>query len=97
MDACAAYTQYVPRTFDGATANTSLTICAAVSFIPLWTDKAIADAGGAPGNCYLKGGPQSEARLATPNIGTDCHAAIYQGAESSSGDDGGDDEGDGEQ
>ncbi|KAL2177263.1 uncharacterized protein P884DRAFT_278009 [Thermothelomyces heterothallicus CBS 202.75] len=85
MDACAAYTQYVPRSFGGATANTSLTVCAAVSFIPAWTDKAIADAGGAPGNCYLKGGPQTEALLTTPNIGVDCHAAIYAGADSSSG------------
>ncbi|KAK4152501.1 hypothetical protein C8A00DRAFT_34800 [Chaetomidium leptoderma] len=73
MDACAAYTKYVPGTF-GNTANAT---CGAVSFIPAWANKITASNGGAPGNCYLKGGPQNESALTTPNIGVDCHAAIF--------------------
>lgn len=73
MDACAAYTKYVPPSFGDAGANAT---CEAVSFIPAWTSKTTASAGGAPGNCYLKGGPQNESALVTPNIGVDCHAAV---------------------
>ncbi|KAL2159892.1 hypothetical protein VTH06DRAFT_2025 [Thermothelomyces fergusii] len=74
IDSCAAYTKYVSSLFGGVTANTSLTVCAAVSFVPAWTDRAVADKRGARGNCYLKGGPPL---LKTPDIGTDCHSAIY--------------------
>ncbi|OLN97643.1 hypothetical protein CCHL11_01277 [Colletotrichum chlorophyti] len=69
MDACAAFTSYEPG-FDG---NAT---CVGVSFIPLWTTRQAAVAGTAPGNCYLKPGPQTRAGLETPNIGTECHAAI---------------------
>ncbi|KAK1596340.1 uncharacterized protein LY79DRAFT_509590 [Colletotrichum navitas] len=69
MDACAAFTNYDP-VFDG---NAT---CQAVSFIPLWTTREAAVKGQAPGNCYLKPGPQSREKLLTPNIGTECHAAI---------------------
>jgi hypothetical protein len=72
MDACAAYTKYVPGSFE----NTANATCAGVSFIPAWTSKATATKGTAPGNCYLKGGPQNETGLNTPNIGVPCHAAI---------------------
>jgi hypothetical protein len=72
MDACAAYTKYVPSSFG----NSNNATCAAVSFIPAWTSNVTALAGGAPGNCYLKAGPQTEGELKTPNIGVDCHAAI---------------------
>ncbi|KXX80276.1 hypothetical protein MMYC01_203615 [Madurella mycetomatis] len=72
MDACAAYTSYLPQTFG----NTENLTCEAVSFIPAWTDRVTADAGDAPGNCYLKGGPQTEEELTIPRIGVDCHAAI---------------------
>lgn len=72
MDACASYSQYEP-TFFGNNRNSS---CAGVSFIPLWTTKAGAIAGGAPGNCYLKPGPIARTNLTTPNIGTECHAAL---------------------
>ncbi|KAK4134394.1 hypothetical protein BT67DRAFT_434451 [Trichocladium antarcticum] len=72
MDACAAWTTYLPRSFD----NTANATCHAVSFVPAWTSKATAGAGKAPGNCYLKGGPQNETGLDTPNIGTPCHAAV---------------------
>jgi hypothetical protein len=78
MDACAAYTKYVPKSFSGA--GTTNTTCAAVSFIPAWTNKTFANDGGAPGNCYLKPGPQNESALVTPNIGTDCHAAVLKGS-----------------
>ncbi|KAK3352970.1 hypothetical protein B0T25DRAFT_543255 [Lasiosphaeria hispida] len=73
MDACAAYTKYVP-TYYGNNANST---CAAVSFIPAWTGKVNATNGGAPGNCYLKPGPQNGTSLAVPNIGVDCHAGVY--------------------
>ncbi|KAK3307119.1 uncharacterized protein B0T15DRAFT_165450 [Chaetomium strumarium] len=72
MDACAAYTKYVPGSFE----NTANATCAGVSFIPAWTSKTTATKGTAPGNCYLKGGPQNETGLNTPNIGVACHAAI---------------------
>jgi hypothetical protein len=72
IDACAAYTRYVPVSFG----NVENSTCEAVSFIPAWTNKTRANAGGAPGNCYLKAGPQDEAHLTTPNIGVNCHAAI---------------------
>ena len=66
MDACAAWNSY----------NASKTDCGGVSFIPLWSIVANAVSGGAPGDCYLKPGPQNKTGLATPNIGTECHAAI---------------------
>ncbi|KAH6631720.1 hypothetical protein F5144DRAFT_229729 [Chaetomium tenue] len=82
MDACAAYTKYVPATSSdsdggGNTTADADTICQAVSFIPAWTNKLTAERGGAPGNCYLKGGPQNETGLNVPEIGVDCHAAIF--------------------
>jgi hypothetical protein len=72
MDACAAWTTYLPRSFN----NTANATCEAVSFIPAWTSKVTASDGKAPGNCYLKGGPQNETGLKVPNIGTDCHAGV---------------------
>lgn len=72
MDACAAYSKYIPTNFG----NSTKTTCFGVSFIPLWTTKAGATAGTAPGNCYLKPGPINETSLTTPNIGTEVHAGI---------------------
>lgn len=72
IDACSAYSMYTPRFFG----NGRNTTCGGVSFIPLWTDKASAADGKAPGNCYLKPAPQDFAGLTVPNIGTECHAAI---------------------
>lgn len=71
MDHCASYNQYLPNLFGSNNTNTT---CGGVSFIPLWTPKAEALKGGAPGNCYLK--PTQTADLSTPNIGTECHAAV---------------------
>lgn len=86
MDACAAYTHYMPGTLGAALAlgNSSSstnanTTCAAVSYIPAWGVKSVATSGGAPGNCYLKPGPQDVGKLTTPNIGVDCHAAVMVG------------------
>ena len=75
MDACAAFSFYEPTNFGATHANAT---CRSVSFIPLWTDKAKALAGDAPGNCYLKPGGNVSG-LATPNIGTECHAAVVSG------------------
>ncbi|KAH7118556.1 hypothetical protein B0J13DRAFT_569382 [Dactylonectria estremocensis] len=67
MEACTAWNSFNA---------TNTTACAAVSFIPLWADITVAKEGDAPGDCYLKPGPQDEDNLTTPNIGTECHAAI---------------------
>ncbi|KAI3401329.1 hypothetical protein diail_11412 [Diaporthe ilicicola] len=71
MDHCASYSHYMPSLFGSNNTNTT---CGAVSFIPLWTVKADALKGGAPGNCYLK--PTQTSDLTDPNIGTECHAAV---------------------
>ncbi|KAK3905717.1 hypothetical protein C8A05DRAFT_30466 [Staphylotrichum tortipilum] len=92
IDACAGYTHYVPSSFPLPPSNSTNTnsttnaidsngwsrntTCTAVSFIPAWTNKGMATAGGAPGNCYLKGGPQNETGLTVPDIGVACHVAI---------------------
>jgi hypothetical protein len=73
IDACASYSMYMPRFFGSNNRNTT---CGGVSFIPLWTNRTIAEAGKAPGNCYLKPSAQTFAGLEVPNIGTECHAAI---------------------
>lgn len=75
MDSCASYSFYEPKFF-GNNVNTT---CGGVSFIPLWTQKANATTGKAPGNCYLKPAPQNVNNLTIPNIGTECHAAILSG------------------
>ncbi|KAK0751079.1 hypothetical protein B0T18DRAFT_387255 [Schizothecium vesticola] len=72
MDACAAYTRYIPESF-GTGANTT---CGAVTFIPAWTDKSVAFDGRAPGNCYLKP-TVNAASLMVSTIGVDCHSAVY--------------------
>lgn len=81
MDACAAYNKYVPPTLNAVgvpdnLANADNATCEGVSFIPAWTSKVTARDGNAPGNCYLKPGPQNQTGLDVPTIGVDCHAAI---------------------
>jgi len=79
MDACSAYNMYEPALLSSGnvtSSNNTNATCAAVSFIPLWTQKINATAGGAPGNCYLKPGPQNSSALTTANIGTECDAAV---------------------
>ena len=75
MDHCASYSHYMPDTFGTNSTNST---CGGVSFIPLWTSKADALKGGAPGNCYLK--PTQDGDLPDPDIGTECHAGVLNAA-----------------
>lgn len=77
MDSCSGYTKYATDFF--GTTNVNAT-CAGVSYIPLWTNKTTALAGGAPGNCYLKRGPLENKAFIIPNAGTPVHGAIVSGA-----------------
>lgn len=76
MDACAAWSKYLPALLGNGTAGTNAT-CGAVSFIPSWTNKteALQAGNGAPGNCYLK--PTQTAPPTTPN-GQEVHAGILE-------------------
>ncbi|ETS82943.1 hypothetical protein PFICI_04819 [Pestalotiopsis fici W106-1] len=74
MDACSSWSYYAPSDFPNGTATNQT--CSGVSFIPAWTNRTTAVAGTAPGNCYLKPGPQNETSLYTPNNGQETHAAI---------------------
>ncbi|KAI1379523.1 hypothetical protein F4677DRAFT_335347 [Hypoxylon crocopeplum] len=75
MDACASYSFYIPSDFSSNSTSNNAT-CAGVSFIPAWTNRTFAFNGGAPGNCYLKPGPQNQSALNNPSAGTPVHAAI---------------------
>ncbi|KAI0597482.1 hypothetical protein F4775DRAFT_593396 [Biscogniauxia sp. FL1348] len=77
MDACASYSYYMPLDFSSNSTSSNAT-CAGLSFIPAWTNRTFADLGSAPGNCYLKPGPQNSTGLNSPNIGSAVHAAILQ-------------------
>jgi len=76
MDACAAYTKYIPLSL-GRGENAT---CGAVSFVPAWTSKEGAGAAGAPGNCYLKPGLQDMTMLVTPSKGVAVHAGLWEGS-----------------
>lgn len=74
IDACASYSFYIPGDFNSTSNNAT---CAGVSYIPAWTNRTFAVQGSAPGNCYLKPGPQNQTALENPNIGGSAvHAAI---------------------
>lgn len=75
MDACSSWSDNAAKQFPGSTTSNNRS-CAGVSFIPAWTDRSLAIRGTAPGNCYLKPGPQNTTILTVPNIGVDAHAAI---------------------
>ncbi|KAI1306924.1 hypothetical protein F5Y03DRAFT_132280 [Xylaria venustula] len=76
MDACASYSSYTPGNFPNASSSANFT-CSAVSFIPDWTNRTTAQGANAPGNCYLKPGPQNTTALTHPNAdGPAVHAAI---------------------
>ncbi|CAJ2513923.1 Uu.00g020420.m01.CDS01 [Anthostomella pinea] len=77
IDACASWSSYVPGDFPDNSTSINAT-CSGVSFIPAWTNRTFAVEGSAPGNCYLKPGPQSTNKLTTPNIGSEVHGAILQ-------------------
>ncbi|EAA32557.2 hypothetical protein GE21DRAFT_6674 [Neurospora crassa] len=72
MDACASWTKYVvPK----SRSNDPGWNCEAVSFIPAWVNRSIAEAGGYTGNCYLKTGPASIGKL---EKNSNVHAALWQ-------------------
>ncbi|KAI2621473.1 hypothetical protein GGS26DRAFT_264939 [Hypomontagnella submonticulosa] len=78
IDACAFYSHYMPSDFSSNSTTTPKNVtCSAVSYIPVWTNRTFALQGNAPGNCYLKPGPQNQSALNEPNIGGyPVHAAI---------------------
>ncbi|CAK7221026.1 hypothetical protein SCUCBS95973_004356 [Sporothrix curviconia] len=73
MDTCSAYSKGLHHIFNVTNTNTT---CGGVSFVPLWTNKANATAGKAPGNCYVKPSPLATSNLTTVTISTEVHAAI---------------------
>ncbi|KAI0871579.1 hypothetical protein GGS24DRAFT_492138 [Hypoxylon argillaceum] len=78
IDACASYSTYTRGNFPGMAMSANFT-CSGVSFIPDWTNRTTAMAVNAPGNCYLKPGPQNSTALTHPSSdGPAVHAAILQ-------------------
>ncbi|KAI8956151.1 hypothetical protein F4801DRAFT_525629 [Xylaria longipes] len=76
IDACASYSAYTSGNFPRISTSANFT-CSAVSFIPDWTNRTEALMVNAPGNCYLKPGPQNISALTHPNADmTVVHAAI---------------------
>ncbi|KAK6828199.1 hypothetical protein PG990_009814 [Apiospora arundinis] len=75
LDACASYTKYTPGNFANTTSSGNKT-CSGVTFVPGWTDRKTALQGFAPGNCYLKPGPQNKTGLQPPNNGQETHSAF---------------------
>ncbi|KAI0855759.1 hypothetical protein F4860DRAFT_447694 [Xylaria cubensis] len=75
IDACAFYSNYTTANFPNVTSTTNTT-CVGVSYIPEWTNRTTAMSINAPGNCYLKPGPQTAAALTAPQGGGIVHAAI---------------------
>ncbi|KAI1133696.1 hypothetical protein F5Y10DRAFT_228366 [Nemania abortiva] len=78
IDACASYTTYTSGNFPRLTSSANFT-CSGVSFIPDWTNRTTALSQNAPGNCYLKPGPQNSTALTHPDPnGVAVHAAILE-------------------
>lgn len=78
IDACASYSVYTAGNFPNTKSNGNFT-CSGVSFIPDWTNRTTALEVNAPGNCYLKPGPQNSTALTHPSSsGPRVHAAILQ-------------------
>ncbi|KAI1369709.1 hypothetical protein F5Y08DRAFT_101184 [Xylaria arbuscula] len=76
IDACASYSAYTSGNFPNVSNSKNFT-CSAVSFIPDWTNRTTALSANAPGNCYLKPGPQKSTDLTHPNSdGPAVHCAI---------------------
>ncbi|KAI0106194.1 hypothetical protein GGR51DRAFT_518200 [Nemania sp. FL0031] len=77
IDACASYSTYTSGNFPNVTSGNFT--CSGVSFIPDWTNRTTALQFNAPGNCYLKPGPQNSTALTHPNSdGPAVHAAILE-------------------
>ncbi|KAK2605945.1 hypothetical protein QQS21_003671 [Conoideocrella luteorostrata] len=66
IEACTAWNNY----------NSTKKGCTAVSFIPPWTSIASALSVNAPGDCYLKPGPQTKTGLEVASVKDGAHAAI---------------------
>ncbi|KAI0539511.1 hypothetical protein GGR58DRAFT_500157 [Xylaria digitata] len=77
IDACASYSANIPLNFPTISSSSNFT-CFGVSFLPEWTNRTNAMAVPAPGNCYLKPGPQNTSALTLPENGGIVHAAILQ-------------------
>ncbi|KAI1430294.1 hypothetical protein F5Y12DRAFT_15385 [Xylaria sp. FL1777] len=76
IDACASYSWYTSGNFPDVSSSANFT-CSAASFIPDWTNRTVAQGANAPGNCYLKPGPQNTTALTHPNPnGPAVHCAI---------------------
>ncbi|KAI8953082.1 hypothetical protein F4801DRAFT_538402 [Xylaria longipes] len=75
IDACAFYSNYTAGNFPNASSTANIT-CAGVSYLPEWTNRTSAMMVNAPGNCYLKPGPQNATALEQPQGGGIVHAAI---------------------
>ncbi|KAI0525861.1 hypothetical protein F5B22DRAFT_588072 [Xylaria bambusicola] len=76
IDACASYSAYTSGNFPDVSSSSNFT-CSGVSFIPDWTNRTTALSVNAPGNCYLKPGPQKSTGLTHPSAeGPAVHAAI---------------------
>ncbi|KAI0450063.1 hypothetical protein F5B21DRAFT_448585 [Xylaria acuta] len=76
IDACAFYSTYTALNFPNVS-STRNTTCAGVSYLPEWTNRTTAMINNAPGNCYLKPGPQNATALEQPQGGGVVHAAIF--------------------
>ncbi|KAI0538000.1 hypothetical protein GGR58DRAFT_321689 [Xylaria digitata] len=78
IDACSSYSAYTAGNFPRISTSANFT-CSGVSFIPDWTNRTTAQSVNAPGNCYLKPGPQNSTALTHPSVdGPAVHAAILQ-------------------
>ncbi|KAI0419203.1 hypothetical protein F5X98DRAFT_84046 [Xylaria grammica] len=76
IDACAFYSAYTAGNFPNISTSANFT-CSGVTFITSWTNRTNAQAVNAPGNCYLKPGPQNTTALTRPDD-AGVHAAILQ-------------------
>ncbi|KAI1108885.1 hypothetical protein F5Y14DRAFT_57849 [Nemania sp. NC0429] len=77
IDACASYSVYTAGNFPTIRSSGNFT-CSGVSFIPDWTNRTTAMEVSAPGNCYLKPGPQNSTALTHSGGALKVHAAILQ-------------------
>jgi hypothetical protein len=75
MDACAAWSS---RGRDVLGKDNPNAICGGVRFVPAWTNKTVAWATNARGNCFLHKTPQTVEDLKEPDLKNKvpCHAAI---------------------
>ncbi|KAH6843427.1 hypothetical protein B0I37DRAFT_217727 [Chaetomium sp. MPI-CAGE-AT-0009] len=75
MDACAAWSSKGPEVLGEDNPNA---ICGGVRFVPAWTNRTLAWATNARGNCFLHKTPQTVDDLMEPDLKdkVPCHAAI---------------------